>query len=196
MKNCGLCGTDKPLTEFYKRKDSPDGYRNDCKQCRRTTSLKTYYADVEAGKARLRAAHAKRITENPNYYAEKYAANREKDLAHSAKSYRRHAVQRVKDAVNWAKQNRDKANANIKAYKMRKAKALPAWVKANSDYMWMMQEAYSLAKIREKMFGFSWHVDHKIPLRGESVSGLHVPWNLQVIPGAENMSKSNKLVGV
>jgi hypothetical protein len=46
------------------------------------------------------------------------------------------------------------------------------------------------------MFGFSWHVDHKIPLRGESVSGLHVPWNLQVIPGAENMSKNNKFVGV
>tara|TARA_Y100000310_G_scaffold343310_1_gene450325 strand:- start:128 stop:817 length:690 start_codon:yes stop_codon:yes gene_type:complete len=33
MKACRICGKEKPLTEFYKRKDSPDGYRNDCKEC-------------------------------------------------------------------------------------------------------------------------------------------------------------------
>ena len=195
MKKCGLCGTEKPLAEFYKRKDSPDGYRNDCKQCRRTTSLKTYYSDVEVGKAKLRAAHAKRLANNPNFYAEKYAANREKSLMEAAKYYKKFSKERVAKAVAWAKANKGLANANKKAYKAQKAKALPVWAKANSDYMWMMQEAYTLAKLREKMFGFSWHVDHKIPLRGESVSGLHVPWNLQVIPGAENMSKSNKFVG-
>lgn len=33
MKRCRVCDKEKELTEFYKRKDSPDGYRNDCKKC-------------------------------------------------------------------------------------------------------------------------------------------------------------------
>jgi hypothetical protein len=68
----------------------------------------------------------------------------------------------------------------------------PLWLTV--DDHWMIEQAYELAQIRAKMFGFEWHVDHIIPLQGKTVSGLHVPWNLQVIPGVENIRKGNRLM--
>jgi hypothetical protein len=108
------------------------------------------------------------------------------------------------DAKAWAKANPEKVKAKTlrhikkhpEAYTARsvasvarRAKRVPQWL--TLDDRWMMQEAYKLAKLRTQMFGFVWEVDHIIPLRGELVSGLHVPTNLQVLPKTENRNKRN-----
>lgn len=71
-----------------------------------------------------------------------------------------------------------------------KLQRTPAWLTV--DDFWMIEQAYELAALRTKMFGFSWHVDHIIPLQGKFVSGLHVPTNVRVIPGIENVKKANR----
>lgn len=69
-------------------------------------------------------------------------------------------------------------------------KRTPPWLSV--DDLWMIEQAYELAVLREQMTGIKWHVDHIVPLRGKTVSGLHVPWNLQVIPATDNIKKGNK----
>lgn len=56
------------------------------------------------------------------------------------------------------------------------------------------QEAHELRKLRNSLFGFEWHVDHVVPLKGKQVCGLHIWSNLQVIPKIVNLQKGNKEV--
>ena len=53
-------------------------------------------------------------------------------------------------------------------------------------------EAHDLRKRRDSVTNIVWHVDHIIPLKGKLVSGLHVWYNLQVIPKLLNLRKGNK----
>lgn len=86
----------------------------------------------------------------------------------------------------------DAKNADTAKRRADKLQRTPRWL--SKDELWLIREAYDLAKRRTKLFGFTWHVDHVVPLRGQNVSGLHVPWNLQVIPAKVNIAKGNKLV--
>jgi hypothetical protein len=116
--------------------------------------------------------------------------NPEKHKAKTKATYERTREKHLAQKKVYRQSNKAKVNALAKAYKVRKKNRIPVWV--DKDHMWLIKEAYELAQLRVKQFGFSWHVDHIIPLQGELVSGLHVIQNLQVIPGIENIKKKNK----
>jgi hypothetical protein len=72
--------------------------------------------------------------------------------------------------------------------------ATPKWLTA--EQRMEIRLKYRLAIELSRRTGVRHAVDHMVPLHGESVCGLHVPWNLQVIPQDENLRKYNKLVDV
>jgi hypothetical protein len=66
-----------------------------------------------------------------------------------------------------------------------------AWDKELTDLVYC--EARDLAKTRTKLLGERYEVDHVLPLKGKTVSGLHVWNNIQVIPARVNRAKYNKV---
>jgi hypothetical protein len=68
-----------------------------------------------------------------------------------------------------------------------KEKAMPRWVDRAA-----IDKVYEEARAMTVATGVRHSVDHIWPLKGKGFTGLHVPWNLQVLPFAENASKRNK----
>lgn len=79
-----------------------------------------------------------------------------------------------------------------KAYELAKEFRTPSWLSVEQKTE--IKEIYRKAQNLTLTTGISHHVDHIIPVNGENVSGLHVPWNLQILTSKENIKKSNKLV--
>lgn len=116
-------------------------------------------------------------------------ANKDKQDA-AIKAWREQNPNKLKAAYkDWAQRNKGKVNAKWMQRDAEKKNRTPAWLTA--DEHWMIEQAYDIAAKRKQVFGFDWHVDHIVPLQGKKVSGLHVPWNLQVIPALHNWQKSN-----
>ena len=130
----------------------------------------------------LTISRAKSWTEsNPEKRSEILAKNR-KVNAEARNAYNR----------DWFSKNSDKRSAYQAKRRAVLLQRTPKWL--TQDDLWMIEEAYELAKKRTEMFGFEWHVDHVIPLQGKKVSGFHVPSNIQVIPGSENVRKNASFV--
>lgn len=105
----------------------------------------------------------------------------------------------------YKKANREKILATNKVYRERhpekiaslKAKRrasklcrTPPWL--NPIQLAEIESFYIERDIMVKLTGNQYHVDHIVPLQGDNISGLHVPWNLQVLTAYDNTSKGNR----
>ncbi|MDP2323510.1 MAG: HNH endonuclease signature motif containing protein [Gammaproteobacteria bacterium] len=99
------------------------------------------------------------------------------NLGKAAPRFRNSAV----SLVNYTKPEKPEAipgfeNARSVWLRLRKRRCIPPWVKFE-DVLPIYEAA-----ARAKYFA----VDHIVPLKGKMVSGLHVPWNLQLLTPREN----------
>jgi hypothetical protein len=214
MKKCTRCGEVKDESEFSKNKSSKDGLEPACKVCRKAryqqnkdemlAYQKAYY---QQNKDKVSAYHAQHYEQNKDKAKAYYQQNKEKLLAQGAKwraenkdkiaSRKKTHYQQNKDKIRayqaqYTEENKPRLLAMQAKYRSVSLLSTPEWLDAGH---WAEMEAeYALSLWCSEVMGEKYHVDHIVPLKGKKVCGLHVPWNLQVIPAVENRRKKNKLL--
>ena len=136
-------------------------------------------------------------TQQAAYYAENKDKRRVSTLAYRNGNRDKLAKKQLeyykanKDKIVERQLEYQKANPELKAAteakrRATKLNATPAWLTDKQKAQ--IVEMYAEAKNRQG----DWNVDHIIPLRGKTVRGLHVPWNLQLLSAKDNQSKGNQ----
>lgn len=112
------------------------------------------------------------------YYKDYVAQNKDKIRSISSK---------------WQSLNKGKVNSVTAKRHASKMLRTPKWL--SKEQLLDIKEFYVMATELEAVFPWKQCVDHIVPLQGKTVSGLHVPWNLQILSAKANISKGNRFSG-
>ena len=169
-KVCPSCGVEKDLAEFFRDKSKPLGVGTYCKPCDKSRSKKW------ASNNRVRSNEIKKgyVDRNPELRKAQALKWRWSNLEYSREAAR-----------DWGKRNQAKKNHHTAKYRANKRLATPKWLSAEQ-----LEDIEMLYVFCELFEGYE--VDHIVPLVHPQVHGLHVPWNLQILPATENRRKSNR----
>lgn len=163
--------------------------------CERGHASQRYTANglcVECDKKRK----AEWRTKNSRKHAERSrnwkTKNPEKKSAQNAKWYSKYRAVVLAKSAKWAAENPAKVAAKSSRRRAKKIVAATEWDRELTSLVEI--EAADLCRRREAATGFSWHIDHMIPLQARKASGLHTWANLQAIPAAINQFKGRKMI--
>lgn len=196
-----------------KEKARGDKYRLENKE-KESLRLKIY-RENNREKEKLRAQ--KYRLENPEKckIAQKNWAklNPDKKRKHSLDSYYRHHEDKKLQARQYKKNHAEEIKIYAKQWRINNKEMIKKYYKDNKDWFktwnsnrrarliqacvpWANLEKiktiYAEAMRLTKETGIEHHVDHKHPLNGKKICGLHHEDNLQILTKQENLSKGNK----
>ena len=122
-----------------------------------------------------------------SYNAKYHAENPEKHKVRTAKYRAENPEKERAKKAKWHSEHPAMRKAGIARYRATKLQQSPSWACDAA-----IQSVYSYAQLIQNLTGVKIHVDHIVPLQGETARGLHVADNLQILPAVLNLSKSNK----
>ena len=146
---------------------------------KRVTDTAYHKAYYEANKARI--AEVKRAYR---------AANKEKITANKRAAYYAKQEEHLAQKREYRQANKGKINFLCSMRKKVIKQRTPVWLSPFDRLK--IKCYYSVAAMLARNNKEPWHVDHIVPLQGKLVSGLHVPNNLQLLRGVDNIRKKNK----
>jgi hypothetical protein len=215
---CKTCKEDKVLGSFYVRKETGRP-RSECKIFFNHRILVWQNLNRDKTKGYVRKSCKKAYDADPEKFClrskNKRLVNPEAHKVRVRQSYvkmqnnltEREVQRRLKNSQNWFENNKEKAREAVKKHRLNnptkhcayqakrrflKSKATPSWL--TQIQLAQIQEFYDVALAKSVQTGIKYEVDHIHPLNGNGFTGLHVPWNLQVLPVAENRAKGNKFM--
>lgn len=178
-KQCSKCGEFKDLSEFHKNNNRLTGTVSSCKDC-----YKGFYnenkEEIIQRNSQYRENNKEKCYEN---YEKYYDKNRDKYIQNAAKWASENPEKRKEIERRYNDKNPSNKVARTASYRARKRQAEPKWL--TEEQKEQIKEIY-----KNRPEGHC--VDHIIPIAGENVCGLHVPWNLQYLPEYQNESKGNR----
>ena len=151
-----------------------------CPDCKTVKSLTEFFKNKSSKikrNAYCKICSTKRVKE----YRQK---NKEKINEYERNRYNKNVeISRTRNKAKYAK-NPKQALARVRKRQAAKINRTPPWL--TKDHLQQIKLIYELCPPGH-------HVDHIIPLQGKTVSGLHVPWNLQYLKAQDNLKKHNRV---
>ena len=174
---CAKCHKYKDTSQFHKHSRNKSGVRSRCKSCR-----------AEDHQQRMLE---KADRENHNASSRRWYRNNTEKAKDTRAKYREIHSERVATMrKNWEKANKDRRVYISAKYRAKRLQRTPKWL-TNDDHTWMSWYYLQAQRLTE-ITGIKHEVDHIYPLQGSNLSGLHVPWNLQILTKTENATKGNR----
>lgn len=133
---------------------------------------------------------AKRLREDPAYREMHRRQTREYKRRVLADPARRSQIREYEREASKSPSRKAKSVRKVTERRLLKLKATPPWL--SSEDRAKIEAIYQRARELTRLTGIQHEVDHVVPLKGEAVCGLHVPWNLQVLTQSENAAKGNR----
>jgi hypothetical protein len=165
----------KTLSLKHKQKlNLPDGFKK-CKTCQEILEVSLFGKD----KNTKDGINSQCKTCNTNYTKKHFAKN---SVAKKA------SLERIKQ---WGIDNPHLVTAKAARYRAAKLNRMLKWGKEKLKPE--IDTWYRRAQLATLFMGEPYEVDHIEPLQGKDRSGLHVPWNLQLLTKLENSSKGNRV---
>lgn len=167
--------------------------------------MKEYYQRTREEQRAKRRAHYQANKETYKKKAREWEEQNPERSRELQNEWRR-SEKGLEQSRDWVEENREKHNetnrrskqkhkgrvrAEVRRRQAAKLQRTPPWLTPEDHAA--IQAVYDEAHRLEQADGVKRNVDHVVPLQGEEVSGLHVPWNLQILTEAENCSKRNRL---
>ena len=187
---CKYCKIDQPITNYYERAGYSGGRIPKCKACRAADYQENKHARLLRRKELYYANQAK----NQEYSRNWYASNKGRAAAANNAWVARNKELAARIKAAWKARNVGHAKAAAAQRRSSVRRATPQWLSASDRAN--IAGFYEMSARVSACLGIKHHVDHVYPLRGKESCGLHVPWNLRVIPAALNLRKGNKMLTV
>ena len=206
-KKCNTCNLEKNISEFHKWKYGPDGYKRECKKCRKSETNKYYQNNSEKVKIRVSDYRKKNLGKLKQSKKLIYEKNKENILS-ANKKYRDENREKRNEYVRERKLTdpifklKHSMNSRIRVFMKtknitKKNKTFDIVGCSPEELKEHLENQFTEGMTWENHGRYGWHIDHIIPLSSatteDDIIKLCNYKNLQPLWAIDNIKKGGIL---